>query len=142
MSRFGGAPNPNLGDIIDGKAFARAVKQNNDQLGLTDLLANLARFQARCNETHAWRAAYERSYERLQKAAGDIKRDTGKDVYIPRYIPGTDALELVAVEASPNTDMSYRETGGKGPSGKGLPVPAVYGSASDTTWLEINKNGK
>ena len=97
---------------------------------------------------HAALNGYMRSYERIQRLAQTIANVTGQTVEIPKYDPPSESGGAGMAQVKPARlgsqivtrpdgstatvipSESYRETGGKGKSGKGLPTAApVPGSA-------------
>jgi hypothetical protein len=133
-------------------AAARRQYAENQVLRFQGALSDLRRQKLAASRGNFQAAAngYDRVFRLIQSLADDIERSTGERPATPVYSPPVDELEFV-MEKKPSTgkvvtrpdgsqttinpETSYRETGGRGPSGKGVSIP-VPGSAADNGWME------
>jgi hypothetical protein len=106
-----------------------------DIIGLQRMRDRAARGYA-----EAARAGYDRIYSRVLRLAQVIADEFDHEVPVPQYDPPTDGRTVQMISVKPRSvqgqaaDRSYVETGGKGKSGKGLPLKGP-GSQIDPDWI-------
>ncbi len=121
-----------------GMSTARAQELSNRQGELAQAIEDLTTKSKRGGNAQARHDAYCRTYARVERLAKAVASMTGKPVSIPAYDPPPPpgAGRVVTIEPAAFDAGTYRETGGKGPSGKGLPTAApVPGSGQDGNWM-------
>ena len=104
-----------------------------------DALAAVRVCEPKRDTSQNQRLRYELNWQKLRSAAENytpLANARGIKVMVPTYFPPpATAEQWHEYVPAPVSDGKYRETGGLGPSGKGIP-PAIPGSAADSNWLE------
>lgn len=129
-----------------GQAQAKATEVMNAQIAFRTELDNLKRATVTCDANTPGRDKYDRTYNRVVKAAQRVYINTGAPVHIPKYIPAPEAkpeeADTVAIGAPVTPDPLLTPLGkvakptGMGPDGKGI-ERAIPGSAADNGWADL-----
>lgn len=133
------APGPISTPIARGTVIAREQEFKNRRAEYDSEISNLERMRTSRGSLQARYDGYVRVYNRLERLAKTLVNEfnvTGLE--IPVFDPPalTGSVKMRRVEPTASADASYRETAGRGPSGKGLPTAApVPGSAADGNWM-------
>ncbi len=136
--------------LQQGIAAARKQEFENRKLQLDSDIIGLRRMTDRAARGYvkASRDAYCRIYERVERLAQIMADEFGHGVDIPAFDPPTDGRSGNTRTVEPRSvaarvqDSFYRETGGKGPSGRAGPEPGVPGSDANTAWLNFQGGAK
>lgn len=138
---------------------AQTTELENRQNELKGAISDLRRMRQCRGNFAAALSGYSRVYQRIVRLAETIAGVTGESIEIPEFDPPQElstrtrtigppkgTAEVVTrpdgTKVTVDTAKAYKETKGKGPSGRGLPPPAIPGSAADSTWLETTGRSK
>ncbi len=171
----GNSPDNDLGDdfsnapvretpLYRGMAAAKATERARVLAVLSGAQADVSRTALKKSLNQQSRDAYDRAYDRLERAAQIHANETGADVSIPvrdppaalppelrawaRELVATLAKHKIAASALPEpsliqvisprtTDSQYRETLGLGKSGTGAPPPNFADPDANKGWLNV-----
>ena len=130
--------------LQSGIARARALDIENRRGELTAAFSDLRRMKLSASQGNfqASVAGYGRVYQRIQRLALAIANATGQAVDVPEFDPPTDDMgaRMSTIQPADVAPGLYKETGGLGPSGKGLPSAAPAPDSGlgteDGQWLK------
>jgi len=132
---------------------AEAGELSNRRGELTASFADLQRMKSGRGNLAALRAGYDRCYKRIERLASTVAGITGERIEIPEYDPPqvlstktrfigpppSTAKVIVRDDGTTATidpATTYKERGGKGPSGRGTAGIPIPGSAADHNWVQ------
>lgn len=137
--------NPQPTPVQRGMQQVHADKVQTYQTAYQDSLASTRAAAIGRDINAAGRDRYQRAHDNHVRTAKILQEITGRHAPVLKYLHAPAAVSEFEPEPTnaPSTPSEcYRETGGKGPSGRGLPTPGIPGSATeDWPAFEAAKKG-